>query len=430
MTPKSSHRAPISTTSRRMFLGSTAAVTAAAGLAACGGGGDSGSGSGSSEIVLWMYPVVPDENKSQEFWNKVKDDFNSKNEDVQLAIELLPWDGRDEKIATAIAGKEGPDIVLLTPDLTLNYFTTGGLKPVDKAIESIKDDFLPSSLEAVTFEGGLYGVPIYSTSNTTAYNKKLFEEAGIDALPETWDEVKAAAPVLAEKGVVTMDYVGSPNMTLNLSFYPLLWQAGGTVFTEDGSDIAFDGPEGVEVLQFLVDLKGMGGIPEDAATKDNDVEGGGLGNGKTAMGYALSMSEVELMKAGVGEENVVVGQPLKNKEQASFGMPGVLALTAINANEDAAAKVLQYLASPEVTGELIKIASQFSSLKDAAPPADDEATKAFTEALEFARPGEIYPKSRQVMEVLKPHIQSALQGDKTPEEAIKAAAEEARGVLG
>lgn len=426
---------------RKKFpLRTVAALAMASGLAltACGGGGEEGTtdggdggGGGTADIVMWMYPVVPDENASQEFWTKVQDDFNAANEDVNLKIELAPWDGRDEKIATAIAGNQGPDIVLLTPDQALNYYDTGGLKPVDAAVEANKDAFLPNALDAVTFEdGGLYGVPIYHTSTTAVYNKALFDEAGIDKLPETWDEVKAAAPALAENDIAVMDFSGSPNMTLNLSFYPLLWQAGGTVFTEDGSDVAFDGPEGVEALQFLVDLQEMGGLPKDAATKGNEVEGGGLGNGTTAMGYALVKPEVELMQAGVGEENVVVGMPLKHKEQVSFGMPGVLSLTTINENEEAAAKVLEYISSPEVMTELNSISGTYPARTDADAPADDEITQAFVTALEYARPGEIFPGARQVQEVIKPHLQAALQGSETPEEALKAAAEEARSAIG
>lgn len=410
------------------FLSATVAVAAVSTLAACGGS-DETAGEGTAEVTVWMYPVIPDQDASIEFWDQVESDFEAENSDVDLTIELQPWEGRDEKIATAIASGEGPDLVLLTPDQTLQYQVTGGLKPVDGAVEDTRDVFLPAALDVVTFEGDLYGVPIYHTSTTTAYNTALFTEAGIEDVPTTWDDVMAAAPALAANGVAVMDYSGSPEMTLNLSFYPLLWQAGGSVFTDDGTDVAFDGPEGVAALQFLVDLQAVGGLPADAATKPNAVEGGPLGTGTAAMGYALTAPEIEQMRAGVGAENVVVGEPLTGEEQVSFGIPGVLALTSISENDDAALDVAAFIASPDVAAGLNEAAGTFPARGDVEAPAGDDALTALNDALQHARPGEVTPTARQVMAVLSTELQAALQGSKSAEQALSDAAEEARALI-
>ena len=107
-------------------------------------------------------------------------------------------------------------------------------------LEADKAKFLPGALSALTVDGKLYGVPIYHTVTTTLYNKKLLTKAGITKPPETWAEIKAAAPKLKQAGVATLDYSASPETSLNLSFYPLLWQAGGSVFAEDGKTVAFN----------------------------------------------------------------------------------------------------------------------------------------------------------------------------------------------
>lgn len=409
---------------RGMAVGVAALLT----VAACGGSDDT-AGGGSAEVTVWMYPVIPDQDASIEFWEQVEADFEAENDDIDLTIEQQPWEGRDEKIATAIASGQGPDLVLLTPDQTLQYQATGGLKPVDGAVEDDRDAFLPSALDVVTFEDELYGVPIYHTSTTTAYNMAAFEAAGIIEPPATWDDVLAAAPALAANGVAVLDYSGSPEMTLNLSFYPLLWQAGGTVFTEDGSDVAFDGPEGVAALQFLLDLQAQGGLPADAATKANTVEGGPLGTGTAAMGYALPLPEIEQMRAGVGAENVVAGAPLTGEQQVSFGIPGVLALTSISDDDEAAYEVASYVATPEVSAALNEVAGTFPARTDVDAPTGDEALTALNDALQYARPGEVTPSARQVMAVLSSQLQAALQGSKSAEDALADAASEARDLI-
>lgn len=413
---------------KRSFALPVAVMASALALTACSGGGEDGSG-GSSQVTVWMYPVIPDETASADYWAEVEEGFEAENENIDLVIELQPWDNRDEKIATAIASGTGPDLVLLTADQTLNYQSTGGLKPVGDVVADDRDAFYPAVLDAVTFDDELYGVPLYQTSTTAVYNGALFEAAGITELPTTWEEVLAAAPALAANGVAVMDYSGSPNMTLNLSFYPLLWQAGGSVFTEDGTDVAFDGPEGVAALQFLLDLQAEGGLPVDAAVKANEVEAGPLGLGTAAMGYALTLAETELMMAAVGDENVVVGLPLSDEEQVSFGAPGVLALTTINEDEEAANTVAAYLSSPDVAGALQAASGTYPARTDIASSGDSELTAQFLDALEYAKPGEIEPNARQVMAALIPHLQAALQGQKTAEQALADAAAEARDLI-
>ncbi|TDD68377.1 extracellular solute-binding protein [Jiangella aurantiaca] len=408
-----------------MAVGVAALLT----VAACGGSDDDTAGGGSAEVTVWMYPVIPDQDASIEFWGQVEADFEAEHEDIDLTIEQQPWEGRDEKIATAIASGQGPDLVLLTPDQTLQYQVTGGLKPVDGAVEEDRDAFLPSALDVVTFEDELYGVPIYHTSTTTAYNMAAFQTAGITEPPTTWEDVLAAAPALAANGVAVMDYSGSPETTLNLTFYPLLWQAGGSVFTEDGSDVAFDGPEGLAALQFLLDLQAQGGLPADAATKTNAVDGGPLTTGAAAMTFAITMPDVEHMRTAVGAENVVVAEPLTGEEQVSFGIPGVLALTSISEDDEAAYEVASYIASPEVNARLNDAAGTFPARTDVDAPTGDDALTALNDALQFARPGEVTPTARQVMAVLSAQLQAALQGSKSPEDALADAAAEARDLI-
>lgn len=229
------------------------------------------------QLTVWMYPVITDPERDAAYWRGVEDDFERSAPGVRLTVERLPWAGRDEEIASALSGDDAPDAVLLLPDQMPRFASQGLLLPVDSALKGTADKFLPSALGAVTVRGRVYGSPIYQTATTTLYNKRLLTEAGVTTPPATWDEIRAAAPKLRDKGIALLDYSASDDASLNLNFYPLLWQAGGRVFAEGGDRVAFNGPEGVQALRFLTDLSRGGAIPSSAVTNNNRLGGQALG---------------------------------------------------------------------------------------------------------------------------------------------------------
>ena len=404
-----------------------AATASALALAACSGGG---TGDDGQEVTLWMYPVIADQAASQEFWATAEADFEEANPDVDLQIELQTFDKRDAQVSAALAAGSGPDLVLITPDQAATYQAIGGLLPVDEAVTDSRDAFYPAALDSATIGDELYGVPIFQNVFTTAYNTAIFEDAGLEP-PRTWDDLRAAAPVLAKKGIAVMDYAGSPEQTLNLSFYPFLWQAGGHVFTDDGADVAFDSPEGVEALQLLVDLQREGALTPDAATDGPAVEGAPIARGEAAMRATTSLTEYGQLQAAVGDDSAALGLPLTDAEQVTYGNAGLLSLTSINdeSNRQAAYDVLEFMSAPDFQASLNAAAGNLPTRTDVAVDESDPAVASMAEALDLAYPGEPSPASRQVMAALAPKIQAALRGDMSAEEALAAAAEESRQIL-
>lgn len=417
---------------KQRLLAAATALTLSLSFAACSSGATpaaTGSAGGTAaaskgEVTVWMYPVIADEAASRTFWQKAETDFEAKNAGIDLKVELQPWKGRDEQVATAIASNRGPDLVLLTPDSLPGFAASGGLK----SLKSVNDPaFLPAAVEAATVDGEMYAVPLYHTVVAPTYNKKALADKGIMTLPTTWDELKADAEKLKGSNVALMDYAGTA--TLNMTFYPLLWQAGGSVFAEDGKKVAFNSDAGRQALQLLVDLNNLGALPKDAATRAGAVEGSGLTNGSTIMSpYAVKADAMAMQKA-LGAENVQVGPVLKNKEQVTFGLPGLLARTSISEDNGTSEKVAQFLASKEFQTELAKASGYFPARSDATVDTSNALNAPFSEALKHVKAGEVHPQSRQVMAALTPHIQAALQGTKTVEQALKDAETEANGQI-
>ncbi|GAA2824493.1 ABC transporter substrate-binding protein [Kribbella solani] len=380
-------------------------------------------------VTVWMYPVIANEQKSTAYWGSIEKDFEAANPDVDLRIEQQPWANRDQKLATAFSGGKGPDVLLLGPDQIPQFVTGGSLAPVDKVLEKDKDKFLPGALDALTVDGKLYAVPIYHTVTTTIYNKLLLDKAGISKPPDTWDEIKAAAPKLKQAGVATLDYSASPETSLNLSFYPLLWQAGGSVFAADGKKVAFDQAPGVEALTFLKGLYDEGAVPKTALSNTNLVADQALGRGQVAMGFTNTLTDVRTVSASWGAANVIVGVPLQNKKRVGFGLPGGLAVNAGSKNVDAAEKFLSFMTQPKQEISMATASDFLSPRTDAPVPAADARSKKFDDALQYAYSGEVNPAARQIMALLAVQIQAVLTGKKTPRQGLDDAAKQANDLL-
>ncbi|MFI6285470.1 extracellular solute-binding protein [Streptomyces sp. NPDC051018] len=404
-----------------------ALFTLTAGLLAGCGGDDSGSGSG--KITLWMHPVIMEPKANAAFWDKIEADFEAAEKDTDIVIEQLPWENRDQKLATAFAGGKGPDIVLLGPDQIPQYHANGALAPVDGGLKESKDKFRPAALEAMSQDGKVYAAPIYHTVTSTIYNKKLLDRAGITKPPATWDEIKAAAPKLKAVGHTTLDYSASNEASQNMSFYPLLWQAGGKVFAEDGKKVAFNGPEGVAALTFLTDLYKSGAVPKSALTNSNLFTDQALGKQEVAMSYTNTPADAALAEKTWGKENVIVGNALTGVEQVSFGMPGGLGINAKSKNISGAEKFIAFMTAPEQIQAMGQAGGYFSPRTDVTVPNSSPYAKQYQESLTHTVPGEPHAAARQLMALISPQIQAALTGKKTPKAALDEAAKQGDDLL-
>ncbi|MFG1912891.1 extracellular solute-binding protein [Kribbella sp. NPDC048928] len=415
-------------TVRRIAAPLTALVLAAA-LSSCGGSDDNSSSGGKKSLTLWMYPVIADKAANDTYWKKVETDFEAANSGIDLKIEQQPWTDRDQKLAAAFSGKKGPDVLPMIPDQIPQYVVNGNLEPVDDVVNPLKDQFLPSAVPGLTVQGKVYGAPIYHTVTTTMYNKTVLAKAGITTPPETWDEVKAAAPKLKAAGFQTLDYSASPEATLNLNFYPLLWQAGGKVFADDGKSVTFNQEPGLKALTFLKTLWDEDAIPKTALTAGNVPADSPFGKGKVAMSFSSVLADAQTVAKTWGAANVEIGTPLKDQKAAALGLPGGLVVNAASENIDGAKKFLTFMMQPAQLDPLAKASGYYSPRSDAKSELADPNAPKFAAALQDAVPGEPNPAARQIMSFLSTEIQAVLTGKKQPQQALDDAAKQANDLL-
>ncbi|MFG2673591.1 ABC transporter substrate-binding protein [Streptomyces sp. NPDC048445] len=398
-----------------------ATALAAGVLAGCSGSGDDG-----NTVTMWTYPVIFDEAKNKAYWDGLVKAFEKKHDGVKVKVETFPWANRDTALATAIASGKGPDAVYLIPD-QLPKYTKSIIPAGDYMPASAKSDYTDFALKSVTVDGKPLATPILTSANPLICDKRVFDAIGEKSYPSSWADLESLAPKLKKKGYYATSYSGDTQQTLNMTFYPLLWQAGGDVFSEDGKNVTFNDAAGVKALTYLKKLVEGGYTDKDLVTTTPKLEQTPTAKGKVACTWQNTPADVEPFW---GKENIVVQPPLKDTASVGYGTVGALAMLK-GADKKNTGDWLNFVAESKNSAGLQKAAGYFPARKsggDLYP--DDKLQTAVGATLPSMDVGPLQDKAREVQGVLAPEIQAALLGKKSPQDALDTAQKAAQAMLG
>ncbi|WP_166349596.1 ABC transporter substrate-binding protein [Phytoactinopolyspora limicola] len=413
------------------FRAAAVIVATAVAVTACGGGDDANqvgtdtSSSGDQEqpsgkVTFWSYPIG-DANTDQ-YWTPVVARFNEQYPDIDVEVIVQPWDGREEQLNTSLAGGLAPDVAYFNPDFIPKFVEQGVLESVSDVIADDVDDFREPAVAAMSYNDELYGVPLLMSVSSVICFQNVLDEAGVDC-PTTWDEALEIAPIVKDAGYYATQYSGTTS--LNHSFYPFLLQAGGEVLNSEGQ-AAFNGPEGVAALSFLKEMAENDYLPQQSLTTQEDFEQTPAGRSEVAFlvdGFVATVSRF------VDPENIVVSPPLSGAQPANFGTVGGLSIFNTSDNIDAAKLWVKFLTSPEEMESFNRDAHFSAARASITGIFDDPLMIEQEKYLDTVWSGVVHPQAREIIDLLKPHLQAALLGRTSPQDALDAAAAEVDGML-
>jgi ABC-type glycerol-3-phosphate transport system substrate-binding protein len=130
---------------------------------------------------------------------------------------------------------------LLTP--TSDWYTTDDL-----------DDFYPSALSTYTASDGvLRGLPIHYSGFLTGYNQDLLDKIGVSAPPTTWDELIDLTPKFKAQGIIPsiQPWLATDPGFAAFYFMQMYNSLSHPMFSDDRSQLMFDGDEGLKTFQVI-----------------------------------------------------------------------------------------------------------------------------------------------------------------------------------
>ncbi|OYN88833.1 extracellular solute-binding protein [Parenemella sanctibonifatiensis] len=365
--------------------------------------------------------------QEEAWWTPIVEEFNQQYPKVEVQVVQQPWSGREQALTTAIAGKTAPDVVYFNPDFVPRYADQDLLLDLGKAMESERDAFVPSSLEAYTYNDTLYAFPLLMTVSNPGYNVEVLEKIGLSAPPRTFDEIRAAAEACVRNDFTFAQYTAADG-SLNHTFYPFLWTAGGTPLSDDETMSAFAGPEGLKALQLLRDVADLQAWdPEGLTQPIGKFEQTKFARGTELMGLTLGIPEAtKIMGEGVAKG----ADPFFDTEEVVFGSVGGLSIFNTTESPEASVAWVKFLTSEGPMKKFLEASNYLpprTSLQGMWDGNEDNSFK--SQFLEQVNVGVLHPKAREMMDLMRPHLQGCLLGRVEPQATLDAAAEQVDALL-
>lgn len=364
--------------------------------------------------------------------------------DIDFVWRAMPWSTdaqHDSYVVWLTAEDPKPDIIAIDVIWPGEFAEAEWIEPLDDYMtQEMRDTFIPSTLESFTFNGKLWAVPLFVGTPGLYYRTDILEEFDYDP-PETYDElVTQAKTILADPDYADMHgfaWQGAKYEGLICSWLEFHTGFGAEVFDENWN-VVVNSDEGVEALQFMVDLIYTEQVSPEATTtwmeEDARVEfteGNAIfhRNWPYVPALADDPDESEI----VGKWGLVPNPHAAGYESAATLGGWALAINAFSEHKEEAWKVIELIASYDGMKE-------FTVRYGEAPPLDalyddEDILEAFPhmallrDIMDGVTPRPMHPKYPEISDILQEEIHAALTKIKTPEEALDSAASRLEALL-
>lgn len=366
--------------------------------------------------------------------------FMEEHPNINVEITEVPGEESFNRLLIQMQGGQMPDV--FWSHWVLAAATSGMAQPVDHFIEeaggqAFRDRFVPSAWDFVSWNGEAYGVQWRDGASVGYFSQNLLDDAGLEIPMEwTWDDLLEYAQAMtdAEAGTYGVGLIGSatdPGTEWN--FWPFLLQNGGQILDENNM-AAFNSPEGVEALQFMVDLIHEYEVapPSTAQNDINEVidlfvsdKIGFWFNGPWYVG---------IMRGTYPDVEVAVSPMPSKATQGSIAGGTAFCISADTEHPEEAWMLIEYMTQDQFLTEWAQEVQGFPpnvSAYDEPFMTEDPAFHAV--AIQSLHPDTIsanhYPETDQLNQIIRGYIQAAYLLEMTPQEALDAAAAEWNEIL-
>jgi multiple sugar transport system substrate-binding protein len=193
----------------------------------------------------------------------VVDAFMDKHPNISVVLELEPYDNIFTKYKTLVGAGDPPDVLSTNYEQLTSFAELGALEPLDSYIAASglnTSIFLGNTLAMHNIKNVQYGLPATFSNVVLAFNKTMFDEAGVEYPNETWDFERMKTE--AAKFLKDTDSDGLTDVYgYAYAWWPMyLFMWNTNILNADGTECMLNKPEAIAALSELVEMQQPGGV--------------------------------------------------------------------------------------------------------------------------------------------------------------------------
>ena len=358
--------------------------------------------------------------------------FEKTHPGIKVKHVAIPYDQLHQKLVTAVAGGELPDVVrsdiIWVPELA----NLGVLVPLDKEMRDFKAfsaKVYPGPLATNYWKGHYYGLPLDTNTRIWVYNPKTLKSLGFAGPPSTFAQLQSMSASAKAKGVSL--YAESGTSCWNIC--PWIWSGGGSITNKTYTKASgyLNGPKSVAAVQMLVDLYKAGQMPKIVVDSN-----AGLGTyDGIDKGKYLSMLDGPWSFAIFGsayKNTQLTGSPVPSGPGGSVSVVGGedIVLTQSSKHKTAAEEFIRFMLRPWAQNQMAR-AGQMPVIKSMAARLVKihPYYATYLKQIANARPRTPSPNWPKIDQVFQTELAKAFQGDESVKQALDNAARQIDGLL-
>ena len=335
------------------------------------------------------------------------------------------------KIKAQMAGGTAPDLFYVDDQLMTAFAPSEQIMPLDDLMAEAgisTDDFVASLMPIYQLNGNTYALPKDWGTLGLVYIPEAFADAGIDepTADWTWEDMRAAAKTIAEKG----NYGGFCMGSDWARFLPFALSYGGSYASSDNTTALLDSPEVLAAATFVAEM-----FEEGSLVRPVDLSTGWCGEAIGLKAAAITTEGgwmVNTMKNTYPDvEWKAVEIPAGPVKKADVIFVNGIGINAATPYPRAAAAFLFYVTGYENQEEIVKTGFAYSTHPEQADLIIDANDKAIAQG--GLLPDSVVafwgPNTGKVNDAVSQALERVFLGDQTVEEAFAQAQTEAQAVL-
>lgn len=305
--------------------------------------------------------------------------FEKAHPGIQVRLEIIPPADYDRKLDAMLSAGTAADVLMMAADWNgnrANFFTD--LRPyVQKDKLNLDSILLPGIDRGYTLPNGMWdGMPITGASLVIAYNKSLFDAAGVPYPKEgwTWNDLLEDAKKLTQGQGLQKQYGIADHWSI-ATLAPFIF--GGRMFNAGETKVLADDPRVADGIQFFLDLMNKQQVMPDANASRGMPSDQRFFAGKAAM-MIMATWDIPNFQQNIGKRFAwdvapIPADPRTGKSVTLIWTTGY-AINAKSRYKDAAWEFVKFVSTNPAASKI--------AAKVAIPPVKDVANKTFPQIAE------------------------------------------------